>query len=115
MAGNNFIPLTVILDRQTATTAVPQVINCYNTARDVSVTFTSEGTTSAGALVIEESDQSPYTGTWSQIGATVNASAFTGGAKQVIHVRLGAGIFLKVRIATTITGGGTVTVTVTGS
>ena len=115
MAGNDFIPLTFILDRQTATTAIPQVIPCQDTARDVAITFTSEGTTSGGTLVIEESDLNPYTGTWSQIGTTVNASAFTGGVKQVYHIRLGAGMFLRVRIATTITGGGTATVTCTGA
>lgn len=115
MAGNNFIPFTILLDSQTATTAIGQVINAFDAARDIAITFTSVGTTSGGTLIIEESDQNPYTGTWSQIGATINASAFTGGAKQVYRIRLGAGMFFKVRIATTITGSGTVTVTATGS
>lgn len=110
-----FIPLQFLIDRATATTTVAPILSALNAARDVAITFTSEGTTSGGTLVIEESDLNPYTGTWSQIGATINASAFTGGAKQVYHIRLGAGLFLRVRIATTITGGGTVTVTASGA
>jgi len=103
-----------LIDRATATTTVPLPFQVSDGPKDVAITFTSEGTTSGGTLVIEESDQNPYTGTWSQIGSTINASAFTGGAKQVYHIRMGAGGWFRVRIATTITGGGTVTVTASG-
>lgn len=107
-------PLLFLIDRATATTTIPNPFQVADGPKDIAITFTSEGTTSGGTLVIEESDLSSYTGTWSQIGSTINASAFTGGAKQVYHVRMGAGAWVRVRIATTITGGGTVTVTVSG-
>ncbi len=104
-----------LIDRKTiAATTVPQPVQILDGPKDVIITFTSEGTTSGGTLVIEESDLDPYTGTWSQIGATINASAFTGGVKQCYHIRMGAGMFLRVRIATDVTGGGTVTVTLAG-
>jgi hypothetical protein len=106
-------PLNYVLDRATATTTIPQPVQVYDASKDVVITFTSEGTTSGGTLIIEESDLRSYTGTWSKIGATINASDFNG-VKQCYHIRMGAGMWLRVRIATTITGGGTVTVTVAG-
>ncbi len=106
-------PLVFLIDRQTATqTSKP--VQVQGASKDIAITFTSEGTTSGGTLKINESDINPYTGTWSQIGSTINASAFTGGAKQVYHIRVGAGGWFDVEIATTITGGGTVTVTASG-
>lgn len=103
----------VLLDRQTATqTSKP--VQVQGASKDIAITFTSEGTTSGGTLKINESDQNPYTGTWSQIGPTINASAFSGTAKQVYHIRMGAGGWFNVEIATTITGGGTVIVTASG-
>lgn len=112
MASKN-TPQKILLDKQTASQrSVPWEIN--NGPKDVIVTLTSIGTTSGGTLKIEESDQPNYLGTWSQIGATINASAFTGGAKQCVHIRMGAGQWIAVSIATDITGGGTVTVTISG-
>lgn len=107
-------PLVFLLDRVTATTAIPYPVQVLDGSKDIAITFTSEGTTSGGTLVIEESDLPSYTGGWSQIGSTINASAFTGNVKQVYHIRVGAGGWCRVRIATTITGGGTVTATASG-
>lgn len=78
----------------------------------VTIVLQSTGTTSGGTVVIEEAyytpEDVPYTGTWSQIGSTVNASSFTGGAQLVLHV-IGYSVWaLRVRIATDITGGGSV-------
>ena len=103
-----------LLDRQTVdeTTSVPfQVIGAH---RDVCVTYTSEGTTSGGNILIEESDLPSYTGTWSQLHSQA-ASGFTGGAKLCVHVQLGAGLWVRARINTAISGGGTVTATISGA
>lgn len=107
------MPLVFLLDGVTATQS-SKPVQVEDGSQDIAVTFTSAGTTSGGTLKIEESDQPTYTGTWSQIGATINASAFSGTAKQVYHIRVGAGGWFRVAIATTITGGGTVTVTASG-
>lgn len=76
--------------------------------------FTSTGTTSGGTLKIEEAyydDPGPvYSGTWSQIGPTINANDFTGGAQQAVHVSPNAYRNVRVRVATDITGGGSVSV-----
>lgn len=108
-----FIALTYLQDRQTATGA-GKVLSAVNAARDVTLTFTSEGTTSGGTILVEESDLATYTGTWSLM-ETVSAASFTGGAKLAKHYRLGAGLYMRARISATITGGGTVTVTATGA
>jgi hypothetical protein len=79
------------------------------------VFFSSVGTTSGGALVIEEADwrddppdaEQIYTSTWSTI-ATVNANTFTGGAQVAVHGQYTGYAFLRVRVSSPITGGGTV-------
>lgn len=80
----------------------------------LTVVLQSNGTTSGGTLQIEEAYFDPntdgtYTGTWSAVGAVINASSFTGGAQSVVHV-VGSFWAVRCRIATTITGGGTVSV-----
>jgi hypothetical protein len=78
--------------------------------------LTSVGTTSGGTVSLEEADWNPsggtpYTGTWSVI-TTVNASTFTGGTQIAYHVAApGAFGFIRARISSAITGGGTVSVT----
>src|SRR5688572_6525722 len=92
-----------LIDRQTADeyTSIPfQVIGGH---RDVCVTFTSEGTTSSGNILIEESDLLSYTGTWSQL-VSQTAAGFTGGAKLCTHIQLGAGLWVRARINTVIGG-----------
>jgi hypothetical protein len=96
----------------TATTVASQPIDAsgylYNT-----VYLTSVGTTSAGAVTIEEADWDPlsgqpYGGTWSIIGTATAASTFTGGATLAVRLPVGAYGYIRVRISTTVTGGGTV-------
>jgi len=76
--------------------------------------FRSLGTTSGGTLIIEEADwlddEVPYSGTWSQI-ASVAASSFTGTAQILYHISNSAYGYVRVRISSNITGGGTVAVT----
>ncbi len=77
------------------------------------VYFRSLGTTSGGTLLIEEADwmknEVQYAGTWSVI-ATVQASSFTGTAQIAYHVANTALGYLRVRISSAITGGGSVVV-----
>lgn len=75
-------------------------------------TFESSGTgtTSGGTLKIEEASRSGYSGTASQIGSDVSASSFTGLAQLAVHVNSNAFAFVRVRISSDITGGGTVLV-----
>ncbi len=84
-------------------------------ARDqVVIYFKSTSTTSSGTFKIEEADYEPsdlvYAGTWSQVGADVLASAFTGGAAQAIHLPQAAYGYLRVRQTVDVGGGGSVTV-----
>ncbi len=72
-------------------------------------TFESVGTTSGGTLLIEEASRPNYSGTWSQI-ASVSASAFTGTVQQAYHIAPNKYAFVRVRISSDITGGGTVLV-----
>ncbi len=79
--------------------------------------LTSVGTTSGGTVSLEEADWdthggtgTPYTGTWSVI-ATVAASTFTGGTQIAYHASPSTFAFIRARISSTITGGGTVSVT----
>ena len=74
--------------------------------------FTSIGTTSGGTILIEESDftekTQTYGGTWSQV-ASILASSFTGGAQIAYHISDCAYGYLRVRISSAITGGGSIT------
>lgn len=79
----------------------------------VTVALQSTGTTSGGAVSIEEAYFDPavlagqnYTGTWSVI-QSVSASTFTGGAQVIVHVT-GSVWAIRARISSAITGGGTV-------
>jgi hypothetical protein len=76
-----------------------------------SVYLRSVGTTSGGTVLIEEADWGPlestYTGTWSVV-ATISASAFSGGVQQAYHIANSAYRYVRVRISSAITGGGTI-------
>lgn len=86
------------------------------------VTFycTSNGTTSGGVITFEEcapedmavEPAQPFgatTGGYSAI-TTQNASAFTGGAQIAVHITNASFFFVRARISTAISGGGTVSV-----
>jgi hypothetical protein len=80
----------------------------------------SQGTTSGGTILFEEADwdptlDAPYSGTWITL-ATLTASTFSGGAQtKVIPVLNSVGgqrsawAFVRARINSNITGGGTIT------
>jgi len=102
---------SVLLD--TVTTGAGQ----FDASSYQALTFylSSVGTTSGGVVSIEEADWnpsggSPYTGTWSVI-TTVNASSFTGGVQLAYHVSSPTAFaFVRARVSSTITGGGTISV-----
>ena len=103
-------PIKFLLDAVTTGTSVPfQVLGSGK--RDLTFTCTSAGTTSGGTILLEESDLASYTGTWSQLYSQA-ASGFTGNAKLCIHVEIGAGMWVRARVSSDVTGGGTATVSV---
>jgi hypothetical protein len=82
----------------------------------VAVILRSIGTTSGGTVLIEEADwgdrELPYSGTWSTV-QTILASSFTGNAQVVIHITDSSYRYLRVRISSAITGGGSITAALT--
>jgi hypothetical protein len=74
------------------------------------VTFyvTGTGTITGGTIILEESDLKSYAGTWSQL-QSVTASSLSGGVVQAFHFA-GAIAWVRARISSNITGGGTVDV-----
>jgi hypothetical protein len=103
-------PTTTLLSAVTSGTS--QWVDVSQVQR-ISVTFTSAGTTSGGTLLIEETDDPSSTATASQM-TSVAASTFSGTAKATYHLVNAASQWMRVRISSAITGGGTVTVTFSG-
>lgn len=79
----------------------------------------SKGTTSGGAITLEEaspSDVTPEnpvvfgasTGDYSVIGSALNASDTSAGKQKATHITGGAYCFVRARVSTAISGGGTV-------
>lgn len=98
-----------VFDTLTAGTGPP--INMQG--RDEVVFFIQgNGTTSGGTMKIEEAMFDPadgvYSGTWSQIGPDIAASALSG--QSAYHIASNALAFVRIRISSAITGGGTVTI-----
>jgi len=74
------------------------------------------GTVSGGTVLIEEADANPetgpggYSGTWSLV-YTVTASDVSGGKQKAIHLTGPNSYgYLRARVSSDITGGGTITV-----
>jgi hypothetical protein len=82
--------------------------------------LSSSGTTSGGAISLEEMlpvgapggqvPGLPFSGTNSLITTAINASTFTGGAQVAHHATVGAYGWVRARVSTAITGGGSVSV-----
>lgn len=101
----------VLLD--TVTTGMGGILFIGGICERLTVSLRSVGTTSGGTILIEEAPYydpqgTSYGGTWSQL-ASVSASTINTTSSQVQHF---AGSFwaVRVRISSTITGGGTVTI-----
>ena len=71
----------------------------------------SVGTTSGGTVLVETADWGPlepvYSGTWATI-ATILASSFSGGTQTQVAISPSALRYVRVRISSTISGGGTI-------
>lgn len=71
------------------------------------------GVIGGGTLIIEEADwgdyERDYTGTWSQI-QSVTLSALSGGGQQAVHIVDSSYGYVRVRISSPVTGGGSITV-----
>lgn len=106
-----FIEPFFLQDRQTSGTG--KTMMPIGSTKDICITYMGNGTTSGGTVLLEESDDPQYTGTWSLI-ETVLASSVTGNQKSCHHVRVGAGNYTRARISSAITGSGTITVTASG-
>lgn len=111
-------PVKLILDGATpyagVTSGTSAVVNVEGGSTNVTLTLTSVGTTSGGTVLIEESDDPGTVATWSVL-QTILASSFTGGAKVCVHLNLGAGMNVRARISSAITGGGTIYVSAAGN
>lgn len=106
-------PLKLLTAVTTAADGAGRFLLLRGACETITIILQSTGTTSGGTLQIEEAyfdpDTTPggYTGTWSAIGSAINASSFTGGAQLATHVS-GSFWAIRVRVATDITGGGSV-------
>jgi hypothetical protein len=106
----------VLLFEQTADETTSRAINClgYN---NITMYVTGNGTTSGGVVTFEDASwdasvfdaTEAYTGTWNPI-STEDAADVT--ADKTVATRLTAGAYhwVRARISTAITGGGTLTV-----
>lgn len=105
--------LVTLIEKQTATQASQPIDVSGN--RYLTVYAMGYGTTSGGTYIIEESVDDPttkqtFSGTWAPVGAALNASAVSAGLQIATHLTVGAYSRVRVRIATTITGGGTISI-----
>lgn len=116
-----FIPGTIVLGSKdisgviTGVTTGTGVSSSSNGGvRELVYYVVGVGTISAGTLVIEEAPAPDYGGTWSQIGASIDLTALTGGATQAVHL---SGVFCctRARVTVNLTGGGTVYVALVGN
>ncbi len=85
----------------------------FNDGRQVNWLVEGAGTIGAGTVVIESAHAHAYAGTWNELDS-VDASTLTGGAlygNTFPHV---PGGFVRARISSNITGGGSVTVRLNG-
>lgn len=114
------LPGRTLLSAVTAITVSPAPnIVCTSGLQNIDIEFTGANTISGGTIAIEESSDDTYTGAWSAMpfyqGTSVfPASLLTGNAKVVVHLKVGVGLFIQVRVTGTITGGGSVTAGLAG-
>jgi hypothetical protein len=91
-----------------ATTATSTAYAVPISADRITTIVAGTGTLSAGVITVEAATNAEYTGTWFAV-TTVAATLATGTAQTMVHT---ANLLpaIRARISTTITGGGTVTV-----
>lgn len=114
-----------MLATATASGTTGQPINCFGYST-LTAYVKGTGTIGAGVITFEEahfnpSTESGYAGTWSAI-TTYAAIGVTGGVQAAVHFPGGGGspgpyayAFVRARITTSVTGGGSVTVDLVGT
>lgn len=114
MPNNSLTPGTPLQLQNAATTGNGQILRLRGCTQNLTIVLQSTDTTSGGAVQIEEAyfrdDENAYSGTWSPLGSAINASSFTGGAQQHVHIQNYSIWALRVRISSDITGGGSISV-----
>jgi hypothetical protein len=100
-----------VIDRQTADEYVLTPVSCLGNTQ-ITVYVLGLGTTSGGVLTVEEASWDPLSQqdnatTWSEV-TTINASSASAGVVAAVHLEPGAYDWLRVRISTAISGGGTI-------
>ena len=114
-AASRFVPLLGTFNQDGTVTGITatqasQPIQADNRGL-VTVFLRSVGATTGGTVLIEEADwgplELPYSGTWSTVLSQA-ASGFTGGAQLAYHPPVGSYRYVRVRISSAITGGGTI-------
>ena len=117
MANTQPMPTAPMILQNAQTTGNGGVLMLNGNVEQLNIFLFSSGTTSGGAVSIEEAywdpNQPMYAGTWSVIAA-VNASTFTGGASVMLHYP-GGFWAVRVRISSNITGGGSISAVGWGS
>lgn len=68
--------------------------------------ITGSAALSAGTLILEESDDPAYAGTWSAMSSTTLATPFaSAGGKYAVHLQQSASAYVRARIGTNVVGG----------
>lgn len=97
-----------VTDRPIAAGADAEVIDCTSLTL-LALYLRGVGTISGGTIQLEEASEPDYAGTWSPIGAAINANTLSGGKELTTHLAVGAYAYIRVREATAVSGGGTAT------
>ena len=79
--------------------------------RNITCYISSAGTIAGGAVTLEEAPTTGYSGTWAAIGSAT-AVPTSGNTVAVIRATQGAYAYVRARISTSVSGGGTATVTI---
>lgn len=109
---------TPLLTQVTAGTSQGQPVLPYE---NLTIYLKGDGTIATGTVIIEEADfaqgYSAGTETWSAVtGASpLDCTMVSGGAQQAYQLPIGVYHYVRARIGTTVTGGGSVSVVLCGN
>jgi hypothetical protein len=104
------VPASVIQDPLSAVTSGTGAELAINGLyRNITCYISSTGTIAGGAVTLEEAPSSAYAGTWAVIGSATNVPT-SGNQVAVIRATQGAYAYVRARISTSVSGGGSATV-----
>lgn len=113
MVGYKYTPGSdAELSLDTVTTGTGSV-KALNDCRQCNWLFVGAGTISGGTVKIESAAAPDYAGTWNELDS-LTAADLTGGAASGGTYPMPPGGFVRARVSSNITGGGTVTVRING-